>query len=31
MAATFSIMKKMEDFGGIYRIDGIEKEGITNF
>lgn len=29
--SDFSIMKKMEDFGGTYRIDGIEKEGLQIF
>lgn len=29
--SDFSIMKKMEDFGGTYKIDGIEKEGLQIF
>lgn len=29
--ADFSIMKKMEDFGGAYKINGIEKEGLQIF
>jgi len=27
----FSIMKKMEDFGGLYKIDGVVKEGFQIF
>lgn len=29
--SDFSIMKKMEDFGGTYKIGGIEKEGLQIF
>ncbi len=29
--SDFSIMKLMEDYGGIYKIDGIEKEGLQIF
>jgi len=29
--SDFSLMKKMEDFGGIYKVNGIEKEGLQIF
>lgn len=29
--SDFSIMKRMEDFGGIYKFKGIEKEGLLIF
>ncbi len=29
--SDFSLMKKMEDYGGIYKINGIEKEGLQIF
>ncbi len=29
--SDFSIMKLMEDFGGVYKINGIEKEGLLIF
>lgn len=29
--SDFSLLKKMEDFGGVYKINGIEKEGMQIF
>lgn len=29
--SDFSLLKKMEDFGGVYKINGIEKEGFQIF
>ncbi len=29
--SDFSLLKKMEDYGGIYKINGIEKEGMQIF
>lgn len=29
--SDFSIMKKMEEFGGVYKIEGVEKEGLQIF
>ena len=29
--SDFSLMKKMEDYGGIYKVNGIEKEGLQIF
>lgn len=29
--SDFSLLKKMEDYGGIYKINGVEKEGLQIF
>ena len=29
--SDFSLLKKMEDYGGIYKVNGIEKEGLQIF